>query len=229
MIINHTYKFIFIKTQKTAGTSMEIALSSLCSENDIVTPISKDDEEIRRALRYQTPTNYSIPLKKYNRKELLDFIIFGNRKSFYNHMSCEEIKQNIGGKIFNDYYKFCFERNPFDKVISLFYHQGGYSKWKSIEAFIKDGGLKIIKGYDQYTINNVIAVDDVFKFEQIEEALKIITHKLNLKTELSLPKVKAKSQFRNDKRHYNEVLTDTERRLIETIWAREINLMSYQF
>uniref|UniRef100_UPI00404AF844 sulfotransferase family 2 domain-containing protein n=1 Tax=Gelidibacter sp. TaxID=2018083 RepID=UPI00404AF844 len=229
MIINHEHKFIFIKTQKTAGTSMEIALSGLCSKNDIVTPISIDDEAIRIGLGYQTPINYKIPLKKYSKKELVELILFGNKKSYYNHMSCEEIKQNIGDNMYNDYYKFCFERNPFDKVISLFYHQGGYNKWKSIEDFIKDGGLKIIKGYDQYTINNVIAVDDVFKFEQIEEALKIITHKLNLKTELSLPEVKAKSQFRNDKRHYKEVLTDTERRLIETIWAREINLMSYQF
>ncbi len=40
MIISHTHKFIFIKSFKTAGTSIESTLSNYCSGNDIVTPIN---------------------------------------------------------------------------------------------------------------------------------------------------------------------------------------------
>ena len=39
MIISHTHQFIFIKSAKTAGTSIEAALSNSCIENDIVTPL----------------------------------------------------------------------------------------------------------------------------------------------------------------------------------------------
>src|SRR6267142_1926583 len=39
MIISHQHKFIFIKTQKTAGTSIEVFLSQQCGPGDIVTPI----------------------------------------------------------------------------------------------------------------------------------------------------------------------------------------------
>jgi hypothetical protein len=39
MIVSHKYKFIFLKTKKTAGTSIEISLSRYCDEDDIITPL----------------------------------------------------------------------------------------------------------------------------------------------------------------------------------------------
>ena len=47
MILSHKYKFIFLKTRKTAGTSLEIALSRFCEEGDINTRIPQEDEKIR--------------------------------------------------------------------------------------------------------------------------------------------------------------------------------------
>ena len=59
MIISHKYKFIFLKTSKTAGTSIEIALSKFCEGDDIITPISPKDEDIRQNLGYLGPQNYT--------------------------------------------------------------------------------------------------------------------------------------------------------------------------
>ena len=39
MIISHKYRFIFVKTLKTAGTSIEVFLSQHCGPDDVVTPI----------------------------------------------------------------------------------------------------------------------------------------------------------------------------------------------
>jgi hypothetical protein len=39
MIISHRYRSIFITTHKAAGSSLEMALGSLCGPDDIVTPM----------------------------------------------------------------------------------------------------------------------------------------------------------------------------------------------
>ena len=57
MILSHKHKFIFIKTRKTAGTSIEIALSRFCGKDDIITPISPEDEKIRKKIGVK-PQNY---------------------------------------------------------------------------------------------------------------------------------------------------------------------------
>lgn len=46
MIISHKHKFIFVKTKKTAGTSIETLLASICGEEDIIKEIS--EEEFRK-------------------------------------------------------------------------------------------------------------------------------------------------------------------------------------
>ena len=47
MIISHAHKFIFLKTKKTAGTSIELALSQLCGPDDVIPPITESDETLR--------------------------------------------------------------------------------------------------------------------------------------------------------------------------------------
>lgn len=229
MIVCHKHQFIFIKTQKTAGTSLEIALSQLCGKGDIVTPISKNDEEYRQSLGFQAPMNYIVPFSKYKKADYINLMVSKRRKELYNHMSCSEIKGFLGRDIYNSYYKFCFERNPYDKVISLFFHEGGFDKWTSIKSFIQSGGLAIIRGFDQYTIDKIVAVDDIFKFEEMDNALETISKKLNLEKNLKMPERKLKSEFRKDKAHYREILSISEKELIDVIWARERELMNYQF
>ena len=61
MILSHRYRFIFLKTGKTAGTSIEIALSEYCGAKDIITPIKPEDELTRRSLGFRGPQNYLDP------------------------------------------------------------------------------------------------------------------------------------------------------------------------
>src|SRR5262245_66480011 len=51
MIVSHAHKFIFLKTKKTAGTSIELALSELCGPDDVITPLAEVDEAQRDGKR----------------------------------------------------------------------------------------------------------------------------------------------------------------------------------
>lgn len=48
MLISHTHHFVFVKPRKTAGTSVELALSQHLGFGDLATPIEPDEELIRR-------------------------------------------------------------------------------------------------------------------------------------------------------------------------------------
>ena len=60
MIVSHAHRFIFIKTQKTAGTAMEVALSAICGPDDIITPIQTWIEGERREHAGRGPQNYRL-------------------------------------------------------------------------------------------------------------------------------------------------------------------------
>ncbi len=230
MIISHKYKFIFIKTNKTAGTSVEIALSKFCGEKDIITPNEAEDENIRRSFGNRGPQHYLAPLKDYRLIDIYRYIARQRKKDlFYHHISAKEIKQQISDDIWNNYYKFCFERNPWDRVISFYYWRLKKNPKQTISEFINSGIPEVLHdfGYGRYTIDDKIVVDRVCLYENLSQELEYISNKLNLPEIPVLPK--AKSAVRKDKRHYREILGPADKNNIEKLFHKEINLFNYKY
>ena len=61
-----------MKTRKTAGTSIEIALSENCGPKDIISKIDANDEKLREELGFVGPQNLAVPIRKSrnNRKKI---------------------------------------------------------------------------------------------------------------------------------------------------------------
>lgn len=230
MIISHEHKFIFLKTAKTAGTSVEIALSKWCGERDIITPVSPEDEKIRRELGYRNAQNFAFRILDYGANDWAYVLRNRRRKKFSNHIPARLVTQLVGEDIWSSYYKFCFERNPWDRVVSLYYWLHKQEPRPSISQFIASGAPRALKskGFDVYTIDGRIAVDRVCRYEQLQEDLNLVCQReLGLPEILTLPK--AKGGFRMDRRPYRDLMNDADRDRVAAMFAQEIAHFGYEY
>ncbi|MBC8392854.1 MAG: sulfotransferase family 2 domain-containing protein [Deltaproteobacteria bacterium] len=228
MIISHKYKFIFLKTRKTAGTSLEIALSKFCGPIDIITPISPpEDENIRSELGYRGPQNYNVPFAKHSLGDWKNTLRQKKRREFYNHVPASQIYRWVDKKVWDSYYKFCFERNPWDKAVSMYYF---YTKTHNIsrpmDVQIQAFGERL-SNYSIYSIDGKVAVDYVARYEDLGNEIEGIRQKIGLPEKLILPK--AKGGYRKDRRPYREVIEENEKECIRRICRKEIELLGYKF
>lgn len=136
MIISHRYKFIFFKTRKTAGTSLEVALSQFCDTNDVLSPLLKEEEEFRFAHCGLKSQNYLASFKTYSVYDVLRCAYYGQLKGFWDHASAAEVKAAISKEKWESYFKFAFDRNPWDKVLSFFYWSNANQNYKDIDDFL---------------------------------------------------------------------------------------------
>jgi hypothetical protein len=118
MVISHKHRFIFLKTLKTAGTSIEVFLSGVCDERDVVTPIYPPVPP-HAARNYQGLFN---PLRGRSAREIASNCFDCVRlRKFYNHIRCYRLRDRLPPRLWDGYFKFCVERNPWDKTLSFFY------------------------------------------------------------------------------------------------------------
>jgi hypothetical protein len=215
MIISHRHEFIFLKTRKTAGTSLEIGLSEYCGPDDIITPIWAGDEPLREELGFPGPQNYTARRLYFGKQ----------RRRFFEHMPAERARKRLGGKIWNNYFKFTIERNPFDKAVSR-YWWGTRSEAvrPDMTTFLRSCPHHMLSNWYIYTEGDRVAVDYVIRLETLADDLHCIERKLGIGP---IRMVRAKGNFRPDRRHYSEILSGEDRELIEKACRREIEHFSY--
>ncbi len=229
MILSHKHKFIFIKTVKTAGTSIEVFLSQHCGPNDVLTPI-RPPVEGHQAQNYEGYVSSIVDVFSQPFGPVSDLRHpFRKREKFYNHMPGWQIEKQVGPEIWNSYFKFCVDRNPWDKVLSHYHMNAARAGGAlTLDEYLAKGKLPL--NYPRYTDRSGerIIVDQVVRYENLMDQLGEIFARLNVPFEGVLG-VTAKSEYRSDRTPYRTVLNDEQCRKIERIFAREIELHGYSF
>jgi len=202
MIISHRYRFIFIKTLKTAGTSIEVFLSKHCGPIDVITPINPH-------MAHHTPQNYD---------------------GYYNHIPASSVREKMDPSNWKSYFKFCVERNPWDKTVSHFYSRRSRKDHTlTFERYLSEKKFPInFPKYTEPSNPQKIIVDEILYYERLMDDLNRVFKNLGIAFGGSLG-VNAKSEYRTDRRHYRDIYTADQATLVANEFKHEVSLHGYKF
>src|SRR5690554_338893 len=223
MIISHKHKFIFMHSLKTAGSSITVALQPLLSPNDLLSidryvfddfraldqiPTPFFSEKVAQTLRNEGFTHaaefmyevLSARSFKAHPMSTSKFFSAYTKSSLYSH----KLRQHahlIGVKeaypdAFGRYFKFAVEREPFERLISLYkwrwserYSKKTQLKEKpSFEEFVMSIGLGKEKRHDYrsfafsnsqiYSVGNKVEVNRLIDYAELNSGLKEVSEKV---------------------------------------------------
>lgn len=112
MIVSHKHKFIFVKTHKTATQTFLKFIKPHLGPDDVM---AGDPPNPNKNNPEGTKLNEELPFEATGKTALELQEVYGN------HIPWFMIKETIGEDIWNDYTKITIERNPYDRILSLFF------------------------------------------------------------------------------------------------------------
>ncbi len=136
MILSFRHNFLFVRARKVAGTSVEIALSTLCGPDDITAPIVAVDERLRLDSGGHC-ANFGEPRLEQAWRDMVraaspeQLATMKPPPSRYRpHMSVGEIEAAHGAPL-DAFRLVCVERDPFAKVISFLHMRHNFPGYKA--------------------------------------------------------------------------------------------------
>ena len=232
MICSHRHRFIFIKTNKTASTSVEMGLEPFCGPGDIVTPIWSDKSHgvIERSGR-----NYRKSLGELCARDVVSLLYRRRRpQKFGNHDAAVVVREKLGTEVWDRYFKFTIVRNPYDRAVSLYYwltRPLEESCRPTLFDWICSIPAAVNYNWTLYTDNDRVVMDDFIRYEHLAEDLTRIGNSLNLPGDVyrTVAKKPMKTTQRPKSAGYREVMDDQSRELITLLCHKEIAHFGYEF
>jgi hypothetical protein len=216
MLCGHEKKFIYLKTRKTAGTSVEIFFERFCMP-------SRQFHESRTTKQIISETG-----------------IVGARGTllikpdFYNHMPASEVRTKLGREIFDSYYKFCVTRNPFDKIVSHFWWDS-----RKVPDFSNDPFSKIRHRFAEYVsqgfggfndhfifmVDGYPVIDEFIRYEYLSSDIEQVCRALDI--DISVELGSYRTEFRKRPEHFSEYYDSATKEFVEREFTWEMDRFNY--
>lgn len=231
MILSHEHKFIYIKTYKTGSTSVEAALSGVCGSQDVITEAS----EQLRGVRPQPAQNYRIEHPAKPRRPFWKKLLgrperhYHPSVGYYEHMPAWRVRTYCGEAVWNSYFKFSFERNPWDRQVSWYHYKTKSKSAADKPAFAdfnRDRRRAFVENWDLYTIEGQQVLDFVGRYEKLEVDFDEVLARIGLTGQVQLPRTNVSAGRSGS---YRTVYDDASRALVGDWYAPEIRHFGYEF
>jgi len=215
VLVSHKYKFIYTKTVKTAGTSVESYFEKFCMD------------ELRwkesQAREFYESEHGIIGYRGGN----------ADNKKWFHHMPAKTIKEYLGSEIWDSYFKFSVIRNPFDKMVSYFYfinkqfiQADKNTKIASFREWLKNE--KYVLDRDKYVIDKQLCIDYFIRFEDLQKGVSEVCKILNIPYEpKNLPKFKYGNRINDFP--LSEYYDDFSRKHVADVYKHELETFGYSF
>lgn len=219
MLVSHRKKFIFVKTQKTAGTSVESFFEKYCMEDGLWVQSHDRDQVIS------------------------EFGMIGGRgpgakyDKLYSHLTAEQIKAIVSEETWNTYFKFSVIRNPFDRLISRYFFSKKKENSKYFEglaeqtvvqdfrSFIKQRCYPII---NHLKVEGELALDFLIRYEKLNSDVEHVAHRLGVEfRSADLPTFK--SGYRSLSFTPDMLYDESSIAHVNDTYAEEIDRFGYSF
>ena len=216
MIFSELHNFLFLKGRKVASTSFEVALSKICSADDVITPITPVDERHRINLGYRHAQNFGADPEKL--KNYIDAVKTTEttklsqlklpKGQIKNHSTFKEAWTFFGERL-SGKRVIAIVRNPYETVLSRLNHIALFEDYeksgeaiqatqhqlqKSLKTFInklnKESYPKNISHYEPPHDATIPLRVDYLKFEHLQAELNQFLASLDIAESVTLPHLK---------------------------------------
>ena len=226
MLISHEHRFIYIKTRKTAGTSLEIGVSPHLGEDDVVTGLNAEEEAVRASLGGRSAQHTHVPMATWRNRDWIKAAM-GRRPRYSQHTPAFVARRYLPPEQWAGYFGFAVDRNPWDLSVSAHrWYQKRTGQELSFREFVFSAALPRYSNWDMYTIDDVPVLDRIYRFGELDVLLNDLTERMRLDEPLSLPR--AKGGLRSGAPYWEEYDNDT-RAHVAHVFRREIDAFGWSF
>jgi len=205
MIISHRHKFIFFAVPKTATHTIREALRQHTDENDW-------EQQVLYGEQY-------LPFPELARLQ-------------HGHISAEQIQPHLDADVWQDYFKFGFVRNPFDRFVStcFFLNRDNPAFAETAVRFMKDRLPRdrfqkrvLVRPQHQQLCwpDGEIALDYVGRYESLQQSYDEICERIGISsTELGQKNSSKHATFDS---YYDAELQE----LVGDFYANDLRIFNY--
>ena len=234
MLVNFRQEVIFVKTYKTAGTSVEAVLQSALFKvapdhvqgwkfyaDGFVTPRF---DGLNTPASQKTSSRDKLLLAKM---ALLHRVNPNKLKKLRNHSTSLQISNAIGEARFARFHKVLPVRNPYDLLVSSYFwakHRGkdvpNFEDWVMGQKTMAKANAAIPRALDESW--------KVIRFEQLQEDLRVVFSELGLGDLEEMPFFKKTNQT-GVARDYRTMYSAPSRKHVELIYANWFEAFGYEW